>query len=804
MKLFDQIKAGRWVQKLKGSRSLPTEAVEEAKSQLVRMGPGAIPTVLECLSHGDARGPALDVLGRLLSDETLDFYVEALTSPNPTIVSGVSKVLASSSGYDLFRILGLLADPSLNKSVLEGILMERVEDVPPRHYMSMIPELGKEGRAVVFRLLERVADDTVVPDAIKLLDDEDWWVRLYMAKLLGEHADDDGIKALARLLHDSHKGVRLEAVEGLHKLEARAAIPSLVKVLRDPDLKVQTAAIDTLIDFNDVSAVHHLLDVLKDESEYARRAAVEVLNAVATTDAIQDLVRALRDEDWWVRVRAADALGTLGGEKVVEGVVGLLQDEDDFVRRYAVEILNAVPSQRAVEPLVRSLHDRDWWVRERSIDALGKTGDPRAVEPLLDLLNEDPGIAPLCINALARIGDPRAVNRLCHLATSTQEEVKRAATDALKTFSRMELPPEDRDQIQEVLGRRDQERLPEGGRTTRPTTSSPPTARPTLPPEPMPMAVSPASSRPDGGQPPAGATRRPEGAGEDAGGAPNFTRISRGTVLLDRFRVIRQVGKGGFGAIYLVEDTAVREELILKILNPQLSGDETALRRFVQELKLTRAITHQNVIRIYDLLDLKGAHAVSMEYFPSKDLGKILRTENVVEPLRALRIAAQTCEGLAAAHKEGVIHRDMKPANILVGEQDAIKIVDFGLAAAEQQIGSRLTRSGLLIGTPEYMAPEQISGGEVDHRSDIYSMGIILYEMLSGRKPFTADTPVKILFQHLEGEAEPLGKLVPGLPLDLEYLVTCSMARDPADRPRTAEDLREMMQRVQSDLEKAA
>jgi serine/threonine-protein kinase len=268
--------------------------------------------------------------------------------------------------------------------------------------------------------------------------------------------------------------------------------------------------------------------------------------------------------------------------------------------------------------------------------------------------------------------------------------------------------------------------------------------------------------------------------------------------------VIRQVGKGGFGAIYLVEDTAVQEELILKILNPQLSSDETALRRFVQELKLTRAITHGNVIRIYDLLDLKGAHAVSMEYFPSKDLGKVIRSQGSLDALRTLRIAIQTCEGLAAAHGEGVIHRDMKPANILVGEQDAVKIVDFGLAAAEQQLGSRLTKSGLLIGTPEYMAPEQISGGEVDHRADIYSVGILLYEMLSGKKPFTADTPVKILFQHLEGEAEPLGRLVEGLPLDLEYLVTCSMARDPDDRPRTAGDLLEMLHRVRSDLEKAA
>jgi serine/threonine-protein kinase len=284
----------------------------------------------------------------------------------------------------------------------------------------------------------------------------------------------------------------------------------------------------------------------------------------------------------------------------------------------------------------------------------------------------------------------------------------------------------------------------------------------------------------------------------------NFTKLPPGTMLLDRYKVIRTVGKGGFGAIYLVEDSAIQDELILKILNPQLSMDDNAIRRFVQELKLTRKITHPNVIRIYDFMDLNGAHAVSMEYFPSQDLGRIIRAGGAISPKRSLRIVAQTLRGLAAAHDANVIHRDIKPANILLGDQDVVKIVDFGLASAGQHVGSRLTKSGLLIGTPEYMAPEQVSGEDTDARSDLYSVGIMLYEMLSGQKPFTAETPVKVLFLHLEGEVKPLGELVEGLPLDIEYLVSVSMARNPADRPESSVAMLEMVERTLADLDSAA
>ena len=162
-----------------------------------------------------------------------------------------------------------------------------------------------------------------------------------------------------------------------------------------------------------------------------------------------------------------------------------------------------------------------------------------------------------------------------------------------------------------------------------------------------------------------------------------------------------------------------------------------------------------------------------------------------MNPERSLGILAQVCDGLSAAHEVGVIHRDIKPANILVGGNDDTRVVDFGLASAGQQTGSRLTKSGLLIGTPEYMAPEQISSEAVDHRSDLYSVGVLMFEMFTGQRPFTGETPVKILFMHLEGEPPSIDVLAPQLPASLRALTLKAMARNREDRPATARELRD-------------
>ena len=515
----------------------------------------------------------------------------------------------------------------------------------------------------------------------------------------------------------------------------------------------------------DVGAVPHLLDALRNESEYVRRGAVEVLNEVVTTEAIKDLVDALRDADWWVRVRSADALGTLGGPRVVEAVLELVRDPDEFARRYAIEILNTVPDPRAVPALIEALDDEDWWVRERAVDALGKSGEVAAVEPILRMMGRDTRTLPLCVRALGAIGSPSVVDPLCRLVDSEDTDTRREALQALVELSRKELPEEARQSILAVLEKagvrvaRNVQRKPMDVRTGRGGDG----------PRPGDGARSGDGGR--SGDSPSSLSPNPLSANPAPAPEPvrevtvrNFQKLAPGTELIGRFKVLQRVGGGGFGTVYLVEDVMVKEEMVLKILSSQLSLDPTMIRRFVQELKLTRRITHGNVIRIHDLLDLEGAHAISMEYFPGRDLGAVLREEGPMSPTRALHVAEQVLEGLAAAHSAGILHRDIKPANLLLGDSDLVKIVDFGLASVSHSTQSRLTQSGILVGTPEYISPEQITGTDIDARCDLYSLGVVLYEAMSGIQPFSGTSAVNILFQHLEADVPSLGSVAAGIP----------------------------------------
>ena len=777
MDLFKRFQADRFARRLQQ----PADAGDAAgaQDQLVALGPSAIRSVFERIPAGQAAAPLLDVLERLLTPATLPQFVDALRSPNPPVVDAAATVLARAAGYDPTELLPLFGDPAVSKARLEAILGGQAARVPPATLLRVLPDLGKDARGSVYRLLEKAMVPEAVPAAVALTTHAEWWIRLHVVRLLARVADPAGIEAITRLTRDENPAVRLEAVRALATLKATGAVPALCTRLRDQDIKVQTAAIEALIALGDVSAVPHLLEYLKDESEYVRRGAVEVLNQVVTVDAIKDLVRALRDEDWWVRVRSADALGTLGGTRVVDAVIGLIDDPDDFIRRYAVEILNTVPDRRAVEPLIRALEDHDWWVRERAIDALAKTADPRAVEPLIHMLSRDSRAVPLCIRALGAIQDARVVEPICRLAESESQEIRREAVHALAGLTRVPMPDESRARMMAALEK---------------------AGVPSQRSGPVPMEVR-GSLGPETGRADATPSRRTPADGVDgvqyaplpaAARALNFQKLDPGTVLIDRFRVLQRIGGGGFGTVYLVEDVIVREEMVLKILSPQLSLDENMIRRFVQELKLTRRITHKNVIRIYDLLDLDGAHAISMEYFPGRDLGTVLRQDGPLNVTRALHVAEQVLEGLESAHEIGIVHRDIKPANLLVGTDDLVKIVDFGLASVGQSTRSRLTQSGILVGTPEYISPEQITGHDVDGRTDLYSLGVVMYEMMSGKQPFSGANAVNVLFQHLESEIPPLAQ-VAGVPAAVSELVMRSMSRFANDRPQSAAIMLEML-----------
>ncbi len=212
-----------------------------------------------------------------------------------------------------------------------------------------------------------------------------------------------------------------------------------------------------------------------------------------------------------------------------------------------------------------------------------------------------------------------------------------------------------------------------------------------------------------------------------------------------------------------MEDTVVDDRLILKFLNPNVSQDEEMMKRFVHELRYSRKITHKNVIRIYDFLQIQGNYAISMEYFPSHTLGAEIVNEKPMDLKRAIQFGIDMCTGMAVAHQAGIVHRDLKPANVLINDEGLLKIVDFGVAAAQREGDTQLTKTGYVIGSPKYMAPEQILGKRVDQRADIYAIGVILYEMLTGVPPYTRGDHMSVMYQHVQGKAKAPSEVNPEL-----------------------------------------
>jgi tetratricopeptide (TPR) repeat protein/predicted Ser/Thr protein kinase len=276
-------------------------------------------------------------------------------------------------------------------------------------------------------------------------------------------------------------------------------------------------------------------------------------------------------------------------------------------------------------------------------------------------------------------------------------------------------------------------------------------------------------------------------AGDVVVSPTKIAQLSAGTVLGGRYEIVRLLGQGGMGAVYQAHDRELERQVALKIIRADMAANPEILKRFKQELILSRQVTHKNVIRIFDLGQADGIKFITMEYIEGEDLQSVLRREKKLDPKEAANIISQVCRALEAAHAEGVIHRDLKPQNVMLDKSGRAYVMDFGIARSVMTSG--MTQTGALIGTPDYMSPEQAKGIPLDARSDLFTVGIIFYELLSGKAPFEADTTMGKLWKRTNEPARPLSELDKTIPPALSEIVRKCLEIEPEKRFASAAEL---------------
>jgi serine/threonine-protein kinase len=269
------------------------------------------------------------------------------------------------------------------------------------------------------------------------------------------------------------------------------------------------------------------------------------------------------------------------------------------------------------------------------------------------------------------------------------------------------------------------------------------------------------------------------------------------SVFDGRYRVLRRLGAGGMANVYLAEDIELGRRVAIKILNDRYANDELFVERFRREAKSAAGLSHPNIVSIYDRGEAEGTYYIAMEVIEGQNLKELIRRSGRLRPAHAIAYTRQILSALRFAHRNGIIHRDIKPHNILIGQEERLKVTDFGIARAGT---SQMTEAGSIMGTAHYLSPEQARGAQVTAASDLYSVGVVLYEMLTGDVPYSGDTPVEIAMKHLNETPRPPSARAPEIPADLDRIVLRALAKSPDDRYGSAEELDSDLARIEAGL----
>lgn len=797
--------------------------VQPALEKLLDSRKAAMEKVLKTIDSGPRlhHSTAYKLVNRLLDNSTVTTVLKALPALRHDAQNELSTQLNTSTQYDPHLLLPFLRSP-LSTSICKDLLTAHRRRFRAARLLAAVAKIDPDLQDTVFELIYSKIDETALAEAIALSHSKDAKLRQKVTSVISEFDNPAAHEALTQLLNDSDATVRLHALRGLVKIQANLPAAELFNLMAAAK-KEEAPLVKALISASkDPQLLDQFLAALLSSKGKAKSLGIIGLAELINAEVLHTIFRKLADKPEATRSSLIQSLSEAGGEKFLDAANTLVSHTDADIQQQAASTFIELDSNNSKvrKGMIDSLSvDIPVEIKREYIEKLGEAGETTAIATLLNILNgaEKALFAP-ALDALNALGDQQALSAAFEALNHKDADIQSSALKCLVALTPGNFAARLRDQLLDQANYIHEDvvkQLVETVETlttehklkTEPDYSNTLTSLKQLQADEF-NFVQPGADTDElspfgddeqsavnamfGEDTPSdnvfGVAEDTEHA-SDAGTTPALTEeepafkveLVEGLTLNDRYELIREIGRGGYGSVWLIRDTFIQEELVMKFLHQQLVSDEIAIERFIRELRLARKITHKNIIRLFDYLDLGQVTAISMEYFDGAPLSKLM-SDQTLEIDAILKITSIACEALHSAHEANVIHRDMKPANILVNNQNEVKIVDFGIAAASKHAESRLTRTGTLIGTPTYISPEQIQGKEVDARTDIYSLGIILYEMLTGAPPYQADDPMALIFQHVEGNARRIEDVNPLVSTALADVVHRSICPDPDDR----------------------
>ncbi|MDJ0833484.1 MAG: protein kinase [Gammaproteobacteria bacterium] len=749
-----------------------------------------IDKVLDAIANGQK--PHTDVLKHLVMNDkrldTEDRLLDNLKNKNDGIRTTAKIILSQAKKITPAKLLKRLHEnPESRADVLDIIETQR-DKFPPEMLIKNAVRMDVGDAKRLIRIAQSVAEKTdlsalnIEVGFIRNVD-----IKLMLIRFLKAVKSPEAAQTICHFLADESKIIVIEALKSLNTVEVSFDPGIIAQYIPQMHEEFAKTAFKILQKNATGETLPQLAELMAGKNDGFRDKIATIVIEHADDESLEAFLVSLDKYDWYGKDLAIKTLLSRGDQTLFMNAQTLTEHKNEFVRNAAEQLAAAhTGSTLDLGALQKSLMHKNWQVRERAIDALGKSENRSALELLKKVVTEYPESSISALKAVARLGFSKGLEVASKCLSMKEASVQREALLTMEAIVSETHAERVRSGIIKILPQLQVVVLDTAQEVVNNLTEK--FNLPKLDLDEKRMFDTRLNRTEEHLIPDLVADQNIEAT--EVVSFQDIEELKNGDYWMERFRVIKEIGRGAMGRVMLVEDETVGEQAILKFMHPELTADSQARERFLRELKFSRKISHPNVIRIHDFLTKDGISAISMEYFESYGLDQLIKSRKLTDHNKILHVFYQVCEGIREAHQKNVIHRDLKPSNILVNEDGVAKVVDFGIASAGSKgsADATLTKTGMIIGTPAYISPERAKGLEADHRADIYALGIIAYAMFTGSPPYKGE-PMSLLFQHIEGKAPRLHEVDESISQEVSELVAKLMAVDVNARYQTMEEV---------------